>query len=117
MSLGWFLKNRPDILVTGLAQSKSTLFLHFIFIINKLHLHKVHFCPRIIFIIYVYLKELYLHNWALSIQPKFRKFRSETRWNGPFLLGPTEIFGTTFEGHRFDRSAHFGRVDGPFHLT
>ena len=47
MSLGWFLKNRPDILVTGLAQSKSTLLLHFIFTINKLHLHKVHFCPRI----------------------------------------------------------------------
>ena len=77
---------------------------------NRLDIHVY------IFIIYVYLKESYLHNWALSIQPKFRKIRSETRWNGPFLLGPTEIFGTTFKGHHFDRSAHFGRADGPFHL-
>ena len=72
-----------------------------------------------IFIIHAYLKELYLHNWVLSIQPKFRKFQLETRWNRPFRVGPTGIFAATFEGHYFDLSAHFGAAggDGPFHLT
>ena len=30
--------------------------------------------------------------------PKFRKFRLEIKWNGPFRFGPTGIFGTSFEG-------------------
>ena len=29
---------------------------------------------------------------------KFRKFRSEVKWNGPFGFGPTGIFGTTSGG-------------------
>ena len=48
----------------------------------------------------------------LSIQSKFRKFRLETKWNGPFWLGPTGIFGATFDGHHFDRSADFDREGG-----
>ena len=115
MSLGWFLKNRPD---KQDSLSRRALYCYTLFLLLTSYIYIKSISAHVyIFIIYVYLKELYLHNWALSIQPKFRKFRSETRWNGPFLLGPTQIFGTTFEGHRFDRSAHFGRVDGPFHLT
>ena len=31
--------------------------------------------------------------------------------NGPFSIGPTGVFWTTFEGVHFDRSNHFGRSD------
>ena len=30
--------------------------------------------------------------------PKFRKFRLEIKWNGPFRFGSTVLFGITFEG-------------------
>ena len=33
-----------------------------------------------------------------QFSPKFRKFRLEIKWNGPFRFGPTKIFGTIFEG-------------------
>ena len=41
--------------------------------------------------------------WSLitgcfSFSSKFRNFRLEIKWNGPFQFGPTGIFGNTFEG-------------------
>ena len=41
--------------------------------------------------------------WSLitecfSFSSKFRNFRLEIKWNGPFQFGPTEIFGNTVEG-------------------
>ena len=33
-----------------------------------------------------------------SFSSKFRNFRLEIKWRGPFRFGPTGIFGTTFEG-------------------
>ena len=49
-----------------------------------------------------------LHNVRIAVirgkmgrfpfSPKFRKFRLEFKWNGPFRLVPTGMFGITFEG-------------------
>ena len=49
-----------------------------------------------------------LHNVRIAVirgkmlrfpfSPKFRKFRLEIKWNGPFRLVPTRMFGITFEG-------------------
>ena len=34
---------------------------------------------------------------CFPFSPKFRKFRLEIKWNGPFRFGPTRIFGNAFE--------------------
>ena len=34
---------------------------------------------------------------AFHSAQKFRKFRLEIKWNGPFWFGPTRIFGNAFE--------------------
>ena len=36
-------------------------------------------------------------NWGrFPFSPKFKKFRKEIKWNGPFRFGQTGIFGTTY---------------------
>ena len=56
---------------------------------------------------------------AFQISPNIRKFWLEIKWNEPFRIGPTGIFGTTFEGGSLWPVHSFRSVlpKSPFHLA
>ena len=49
-------------------------------------------------IIFLVPEFTFLVTRELSIQPNSGNFGWYIKWNGPFRLGPTGIFGTSFEG-------------------